>query len=768
MQIPKKHNILIDLDSKRSQILKIAILVFSFTTLSFSIINYLNHKYYLSIIEFFSSVFFAILFFILIKYKKHKTISIIYIIAAIAIIYSLFSQSNLHPSAFVLGALIPLISFLLFGLRIGNVISILFTCGAAFFFISFQIKGPQGVAPIFGVNLLALYGLIICLTWFYEKFRDDTENNLIEDIKQRIDSEKDLEGYFDAIEASTDIIAIIDKEYRYTLVNKAFLKQQNLERKDIIGKTVSEVLNDKDFIRIKPHVDNCFMGKDVTYEMDFTYEHLGTRNLYIQYIPILEIDNSIKKIAAIIKDITEYHQIQEEKTRIFNLSHDPMCIITYDGIYKTVNPSWKRLFGWDYDDMKNKSWAAFIHPKHSEESTSVFNNLLKGEVVFNFENQFLKKDNTFHWLSWTAVPVPEQKLIYATAHDISQYKEYQRKIKVNEDRLDSLLLLSNQMKSNTEVIQRFALEEAVRITTSEVGYFHIVNEESETIDLTMWSIDTLKKCSAQKTTHYPINDAGIWADSIRLKKAVVHNDYSTELNKKGYPEGHFPLIRHLSVPIFSEGSVVAVIGVGNKAELYDDTDEIQLTLFANNLWSILEQKKAQELIKKHSVEDSLTGLNNRRELNRTLQSEWFRTMREKQFLSVLMIDVDFFKQYNDTYGHQEGDNCLKSIALVLQKSIHRTSDFIARYGGEEFIVVLPNTDIEGAKVVAQNIQKNISLLNIPHKTSSISQNITASIGISTVIPQSTMKYDDLIKSADNALYEAKSNGRNKIETLEII
>lgn len=157
--------------------------------------------------------------------------------------------------------------------------------------------------------------------------------------------------------------------------------------------------------------------------------------------------------------------------------------------------------------------------------------------------------------------------------------------------------------------------------------------------------------------------------------------------------------------------------------------------------------------------DSLTNIANRRYFNEYIQQEWSRAIREKMPLSIIMCDVDYFKQYNDTYGHLEGDECLKNIASCLKESLHRPSDLLARYGGEEFIMVLPNT--QNALSFAKNILKNIENLEILHKSSNISKFVTVSIGIVTVIPKRDSSALEFLQKADDALYEAKANGRNK-------
>ncbi|MHC0069042.1 diguanylate cyclase, partial [Nostoc sp. UIC 10890] len=144
-----------------------------------------------------------------------------------------------------------------------------------------------------------------------------------------------------------------------------------------------------------------------------------------------------------------------------------------------------------------------------------------------------------------------------------------------------------------------------------------------------------------------------------------------------------------------------------------------------------------------------------------LDSVWQYFLREQGFISLLLCDIDYFKQYNDTYGHAAGDTCLTLIAQALKQAVKRSRDLAARYGGEEFVVILPNTASDGAFQVAQEIHQAIQRLNILHAASAVKQHVTLSIGIATVIPTPNMLPLDLIKAADQALYQAKAQGRNR-------
>jgi len=168
-----------------------------------------------------------------------------------------------------------------------------------------------------------------------------------------------------------------------------------------------------------------------------------------------------------------------------------------------------------------------------------------------------------------------------------------------------------------------------------------------------------------------------------------------------------------------------------------------------------------------TIIDQVTGIYNRRYLDGSLKKILKLHSRTGGSLSVLMIDIDYFKKYNDAYGHDAGDDCLSIVAVALSQCVIRNEDFVARYGGEEFTVVLPNTDENGARMVAEKILEKMREYNIPHKTSDIAEFVTVSIGGTTGIINHLQNGSDYIKTADKALYESKKNGRNKYTFLKI-
>lgn len=173
-----------------------------------------------------------------------------------------------------------------------------------------------------------------------------------------------------------------------------------------------------------------------------------------------------------------------------------------------------------------------------------------------------------------------------------------------------------------------------------------------------------------------------------------------------------------------------------------------------------ELEEANQKLEKLSQTDSLTGIYNRLMFDRTMKIEWDRCKRHFISLSLIMIDIDYFKAYNDNYGHQAGDDCLRKIAAVLSSCARRSSDIVTRYGGEEFAIILPHMEKENAIELAEKMRSRVEELNLPHEYSSVSDHVTISLGVYTVVPSDSISIEAFIGAADKALYKAKRENRN--------
>jgi diguanylate cyclase (GGDEF)-like protein len=181
----------------------------------------------------------------------------------------------------------------------------------------------------------------------------------------------------------------------------------------------------------------------------------------------------------------------------------------------------------------------------------------------------------------------------------------------------------------------------------------------------------------------------------------------------------------------------------------------------------LTLKLQGDLLRASALLDGLTGVANRRKFDEDVQTDWRQCLRESAPLSLILIDIDYFKLYNDRYGHQAGDNCLKLVARALFEALRRPYDKLARYGGEEFACLLPKTEVAGASAMAERMLTRVSELHVEHLGSDVDQVVTISLGVASMVPTPSVTPELLLKAADQQLYEAKRTGRARVCTLTI-
>ncbi|MDL4841143.1 sensor domain-containing diguanylate cyclase [Aquibacillus rhizosphaerae] len=218
-------------------------------------------------------------------------------------------------------------------------------------------------------------------------------------------------------------------------------------------------------------------------------------------------------------------------------------------------------------------------------------------------------------------------------------------------------------------------------------------------------------------------------ETKRCETSVVH------------PDGRIFDVELMAVPVKVNNKVVSIIG------MFHD---------------ISDRKKLQEDLKTLANQDGLTGIANRRSFDQTLDEEWEQAIMKEHPLSVILIDIDHFKKYNDLYGHLKGDTCLKTIAKILHDTITVEGGLSARYGGEEFVVILPGIKRTDAVMIANRLRMNIEEFAFPHQGSSTSDCVTISAGVAGYIPKDEEASDSLLELADKALYKAKANGGNQV------
>jgi diguanylate cyclase (GGDEF)-like protein/PAS domain S-box-containing protein len=264
-------------------------------------------------------------------------------------------------------------------------------------------------------------------------------------------------------------------------------------------------------------------------------------------------------------------------------------------------------------------------------------------------------------------------------------------------------------------------------------------------ELLGWTPESWKTVEDWATRMHPDDQKWVVDFCVAQSKAGVDHEADYRAAAK---DGTYRWIRDVvHVQRDASGNVQALIGFMFDISERKRTEERLLLL----------QRELEDL----SFRDGLTGLLNRRRFDALLATEWAAAQRTRQPLSLVLIDIDHFKQYNDRYGHIRGDDCLKSVAASLAKCANRPRDFVARYGGEEFVIVLPETDANGAETIANKCREAVVQAGITHDDSTIGR-VTLSAGVGSIVPAQTDVAIEFLTAVDQCLYQAKANGRNSV------
>ena len=422
------------------------------------------------------------------------------------------------------------------------------------------------------------------------------------------------------------------------------------------------------------------------------------------------------------------------------------------------SPGWARILGESQLPTDYSAWESRIHPDDREHVLeSLRQHLDEGGEPWVCEHRLRHADGSWVWVKGQGRVVRRTEdgrplRMVGTMNDIGERKRNEQIAALRQQLGD--MVYTSDMKS----LMQAALDAAEQMSSSQIGFYHFVEEDENTISLQVWSTRTLREmCSAaEHEVHYPIAKAGIWADCIGRRQAVIHNDYESLPNRKGLPEGHAPVRSELTVPVLRDNRVVAVMGVGNKQQPYDEVDEQIVTRIAGMAHDFVERKRIEQRIEFMAFNDTLTGLPNKELLRDRLSQSMAQARRANCLLAVCYLDLDGFKPVNDMFGHHAGDALLVALAERLNGGL-REGDTLARLGGDEFVILLNGLAslLDGERIL-DRVLRDVSE---PFDIDGQQVSVTASIGV-TLFPSDSADADTLLRHADKAMYKAKDAGRS--------
>ncbi|TDT69709.1 PAS domain S-box-containing protein/diguanylate cyclase (GGDEF)-like protein [Hypnocyclicus thermotrophus] len=418
-----------------------------------------------------------------------------------------------------------------------------------------------------------------------------------------------------------------------------------------------------------------------------------------------------------------------EKKEVFEIIFDNIDIglfiinvVNNEFYVESINRAYEKATGFKKDDVKNKNIKEIVDTKLYSAFTSNYQECINKKEPLEYEEILFVNSKRTYWFTKLIPLIENEKVIkiIGTSVPITEYKASEKEAKKRESFLKTLL--------DTIPNPIFYKDENLRYLGCNKAFEDILRLRLEDII----GKNVFELSSRELAEEYHKKD-------IELLKNPYKQQYEAQI--KNANDQYRDVLFYKAVYEI-DGEIAGIIGT---------------------ILDITEIKNYQRILKELSLQDELTQIYNKRGIKELSQSMYRELIRNKGTLGILMIDIDNFKKYNDTYGHPEGDVCLSKIAQTIKESCNRPRDLVGRYGGEEFIVFLPNTDIKGTIVVAERILKKIRNLKIPHKTSPTADVVTVSIGVLNVLCDKNIDLDTHIFMVDNLLYKAKKNGRNRYE-----
>lgn len=528
-----------------------------------------------------------------------------------------------------------------------------------------------------------------------------------------------------------------------------------------------------------------------------------------------------QNVTALQQAVLEQHQTA---TRLLNISIalenavEGISQLDAQGRYVMVNSAYAAMVGYEPAEMIGMDWQRTVHPEDVPGVVATYEQMLRHGKA-EIEVRGIRKDGSFFFKQVVLVKACESQLNgplhYCFMKNVTSRKQAEADLKQAHENLEKQVLERTAALSKTnillkqEVAQRKLNERAIlRQAQQERLIREIAQRIRQSLDLDEILTSTVSEVrqflAVDRVFIYRFEPD--WSGIVAFE--AVGNNCRPTLGQSLID----PCFAEYCVPRYQQGYVGVMDNI-DTAELKGCYRQFLMALQVRanlvvpilqgeTLWGLLIAHQCYEprywqplevdLLKQLSTQvaiaiqqanlyhqltaanhklqqlatlDGLTQVSNRRCFDDYLEREWRRSLREQTPLALIFCDIDFFKAYNDSYGHQAGDDCLRQVAQALISTVERPADFVARYGGEEFVMVLPNTALVSAVHVADQLQGVIKALHLIHRRSPIAAHITLSLGVASIIPQTGDSPEGLIAAADQALYRAKADGRNCIRTV---
>ncbi len=596
--------------------------------------------------------------------------------------------------------------------------------------------------------------------------------------KALIESERRFHAIFDQM---YQFIGLLSPEGILLEANQALLSFIGASRADVVGRPMWDIdvwrTSAATQDQLKWAIAQAAQGEFVRYEVDLQNTAGQLITLDFSLRPVIDEAGSVVLLIPEGRDMSDRKQVeldlrQQKELLQVMFDHFPIMVELYNQecTVQLANREVERVLGWPLDQVLQQDFLCKRYPDPIQRQQAQEFIIAAQQTWQDFTTY--TADGTPIDTSWMNIPLSTGQIL-SIGQDITPRKEIEAQLRLTAERDRLLALIVQRIRQSLElheILQTTVAEIRLALQSDRTVIYRLNADYSghvlaEAVEASCPSF--LGQTFEMPSTTTPDRIRAYQQGYIQVLADVYTSDLPDDLI------AFFSRVQMratLIVPILHGDSIWGFIAASQQAQPREwQAGEVDLVRqVANQVAIAIQQAELYQQLQNANRElqylathDKLTGLANRRHFDDYLQKEWLRLSRERSPIALLLCDIDHFKPYNDTYGHIAGDDCLAQVADAICHSISRPADMVARYGGEEFAIVLPNTNGEGAIQVAQKVQQHIHAVQIPHASSLTQPWITLSIGIVTVIPSTTTTPQALIDQADDALYSAKSAGRNR-------
>ncbi|RKD26018.1 hypothetical protein BEP19_03585 [Ammoniphilus oxalaticus] len=567
----------------------------------------------------------------------------------------------------------------------------------------------------------------------------------------------DTEFFINAFLQAPKGMALVSIEGSLIKANQMFCKLLGYEQAELDGMSLRELMDPSDFNYERHQLEQLLAGSNSIYEAEQGWIDKQGRSIRIQqavsiggsgerlfYIFQLQLAVSLQEKSLTPRDLegvltkqalpdeqkfleAELGQYRTRLRQILSVANIGTSLVDLKGNIMEADEVLQQMFGYTEQQLKEKTFYEITHPDDVHLNQTLYEELIAGKRDnYHLEKRYIRSDGHVIWGDLTVcINRQESPTITAMIKDITERKQLENHLQESEERF--------------RMIAEY-VSDVISIRDHEGRYTYL---SAASYPLLGYREDELLGQSAIQFIHPEDRDSFLKEYDTLMKTGQVLSTY--RFCKK---DGNYFWVESKLRVFHQVNNEIKIIAISRDITRHKKREQ--------------ELQETQRLWQQLSTIDGVTEIYNRRHFDETIRREWSRCRRNGHPISLVLLDIDFFKDYNDTYGHLKGDVCLKLVAQTIKRTVQRQGDQVFRYGGEEFAALLPETDERGANEVAERMRLAIMQSKISHRKSPISPYVTISVGYATSSQKAKLDIQQLMLQADQALYLAKNQGRNKV------